>query len=67
MNRKTPWLKGRVQTLAEKIANEKVGHDEALLAAAHALAEKLNVRAGVGQVIQQTVSGNQNIFPPQGV
>jgi hypothetical protein len=61
-----PESPGRRETLKEEIAASKVDHDEEIVKAAAALLEKLKVLPGGQQIIQQTVTGNQNIFSGTG-
>jgi hypothetical protein len=63
---KKPDSAGRAQTLTEEIAAAKVNQDEELLTAARLLQEMLKSRGDAGQTIQQTVTGNQNIFSATG-
>lgn len=57
---------GRKETLREEIATSKVDQDEEILNVANALIEKLTAQAGGSQIIQQTVTGNKNIFSASG-
>ena len=57
---------GRRQILEEEIAASKVGQDSQIMQAAGELIKKLGEQAKGKQVIQQNVSGNQNIFSATG-
>ena len=57
-----PDSPGRRETLKEEINAVKVDQDEEIVKAAGALLEKLKALPGGQQIIQQTVTGNENIF-----
>ena len=61
-----PDSSGRREMLKEEIAASKVDQDEEIVKAATALLEKLKALPGGQQIIQQTVTGNQNIFSGTG-
>ena len=61
-----PDSPGRKGTLKEEIAAAKVDQDEEIVKAAAAFLEKLKALPGGQQIIQQTVTGNQNIFSGTG-
>jgi hypothetical protein len=63
---KKPDSVGRKETLREEIAASEIDKDEEILKVANALIEKLKAQPGGQQVIQQTVSGNQNVFSGTG-
>ena len=50
----------------KKLSPSKVDQDEEIVKAAAALLEKLKALPGGQQIIQQTVTGNQNIFSGTG-
>ena len=59
---KKPDSGGRKETLSEEIAASNVDQDEEIVKVATALIEKLEAQPGGRQIIQQTVSGNKNVF-----
>ncbi len=61
-----PDSPGRRETLKEEINAAKVDQDEEIVKAAAALLEKLKALPGGQQIIQQTVTGNQNIVSGTG-
>jgi hypothetical protein len=63
---KNPTSSGRKQTLREELATAKADQDAELIQAAQALLEKIRELPGGEQIIQQTVTGNQNIFSGTG-
>lgn len=63
---KHPDSAGRRETLKEEIAAARADADEEILAAAQALLEAIKSRPGGEQTINQTVTGNHNIFSGTG-
>jgi hypothetical protein len=63
---KNPTSPGRKETLKEELATAKADQDAELIQAAQALLEKVKALPGGQQIIQQTVTGNQNIFSATG-
>jgi len=63
---KNPDSAGRRETLKEEIAAAHADGDEEIIAAARALIEAIKSRPGGEQTINQTVSGNHNIFSGSG-
>jgi|WetSurMetagenome_2_1015567.scaffolds.fasta_scaffold189514_2 hypothetical protein len=63
---KNPTSPGRKETLKEELAIAKTDQDTELIQAAQALLEKIGELPGGQQIIQQTVTGNQNIFSATG-
>ena len=61
-----PDSPGRRETLKEEINAVKVDQDEEIVKVAAALLEKLKALPGGQQIIQQTVTGNENIFSGTG-
>jgi hypothetical protein len=61
-----PDSPGRRETLKEEINAVKVDQDEEIVKVAAALLEKLKALPGGQQNIQQTVTGNENIFSGTG-
>lgn len=61
-----PDSPGRQETLKEEIVASKVDQDEEIVKFAAGLLEKLKAMPGGQQIIQQTVTGNQNIFSGTG-
>src|SRR5690242_10134892 len=59
---KKPDSKGRELTLREEVTAADVHRDEDILRAAEALLKKLNEQPGGQQLVQQTVTGDKNIF-----
>jgi hypothetical protein len=57
---------GHRETLKEEIATSNVDQDEEIVKAAAALMEKLKALPGGQQIIQQTVTGDKNIFSGTG-
>ena len=53
---------GRRETLREEITEAKADLDEDIIRAAEALLEKVRTQPNAQQIIQQAVSGDQNIF-----
>ena len=63
---KNPDSAGRRETLKEELAAAHADDDEDIVAAAHALIEAIKSQPGGEQTINQTVSGNHNIFSGSG-
>ena len=63
---KKPDSDGRKETLKEEIAAARADQDPDVLRAAQALIEKIGALPDGGQVIKQTVTGNQNVFSSSG-
>jgi TIR domain/Het-E N-terminal domain len=63
---KKPDSAGRKEMLKEEIAAARADQDPDVLRAAQALIEKIGALPGGGQVIKQTVTGNQNVFSGSG-
>jgi hypothetical protein len=63
---KKPDSSGRKETLREEIVNTKIDSDPELIKLANALIEKLRELPGGQSVINQTVTGNNNIFSGSG-
>ena len=63
---KKPDSKGRVETLQEEVLAAKIDHDPELLKASNALLSKLKDFPEAQTIINQTVTGNQNIFSGTG-
>jgi ribosomal protein L9 len=63
---KNPTSTGRKATLKEELATAKADQDAEVTQAAQDLLEKIKTLPGGQQVIQQTVTGNQNIFSANG-
>jgi 3-methyladenine DNA glycosylase/8-oxoguanine DNA glycosylase len=63
---KNPTSSGRKETLKEELVAAKADQDTEIVQAAQALLEKIKALPGGKQLIQQTVSGNQNIFSVTG-
>jgi hypothetical protein len=61
-----PDSPGRRETLREELAAARVDEDDDIVQSAAALLEKLKALPGGPQVINQTVTGNQNIFSAAG-
>ncbi len=61
-----PDSAGRKETLREEIVAAKADQDGEIVRAAEALMEKLKSLPGGQQVVQQTVTGNENIFSGTG-
>jgi disulfide oxidoreductase YuzD len=61
-----PDSPGRQATLKEEITAAKVDQDEEIVKAAVALLERLKAVPGGQQIIQQTVTGDKNIFSGTG-
>jgi len=61
-----PDSTGRQQTLQEEVKGAGLENDAEILAAARSLIEKIKAQSGGGDHIQQTVTGNQNIFSGTG-
>jgi hypothetical protein len=61
-----PDSPGRQETLKEEINAVKVDQDEEIVKVASALLEKLKSLPGGQQIIQQTVTGDKNIFSGTG-
>ena len=61
-----PASAGRRETLQEEVTASKAAGDEELLAAANALLEQLKKLPGGQQLVQQTVTGDHNIFSGSG-
>ena len=63
---KKPDSSGRRETLKEELAGSGAATDAEILAAAHALMERLKKQPGGQEIVQQTVTGNKNIFSGTG-
>lgn len=63
---KNPDSAGRRETLKEELAAARAHGDEEIVAAARALIEAIKSQPGGEQTINQTVSGNHNIFSGSG-
>jgi len=63
---KKPDSAGRKETLKEEIANAKIDNDPELLKLANVLIEKIKKLPNGQTVINQTVTGNNNIFSGSG-
>lgn len=63
---KNPDSAGRRETLKEEIAATHADADEEVVAAAHALIEAIKSQPGGEQTINQTVTGDHNIFSGSG-
>ena len=63
---KKPDSVGRRETLKEEIVSSGAAADAEILASACSLLEKLKEQPGGQQIVQQTVTGNQNIFSGTG-
>ena len=63
---KKPDSPGRQETLREEVATSGAANDDEIVKAAQALIERIQVQPGGQQVIQQTVTGNRNIFSATG-
>ena len=61
-----PNSAGRRATLAEELAAAKADQDDSVVMAAKGLLEKIQALPGATLNIQQTVSGNHNIFSGSG-
>src|SRR6266850_6080633 len=61
-----PDSTGRRETLQEELAGAKAGSDAEILQLAQALLEKIQAQPGGPQLIQQTVTGDRNIFSGSG-
>ena len=61
-----PTSPGRKETLKEELAAAQADQVEEVMQAAQALLEKIKELPGGQQIIQQTVTGNQNIFSATG-
>jgi len=61
-----PDSAGRRATLAEELAAAKADQDDSVVMAAKGLLEKIQALPGATLNIQQTVSGNHNIFSGSG-
>jgi hypothetical protein len=61
-----PDSTGRRDTLQEEIAAARTVDDTDIAAAARALLEDLKKRPGGSQTVQQTVTGNKNVFSGTG-
>jgi 3-methyladenine DNA glycosylase/8-oxoguanine DNA glycosylase len=63
---KNPTSTGRKETLKEELATAKADQDTEVTKAAQALLENIKDLPGGQHIIQQTVTGNQNIFSATG-
>lgn len=63
---KNPESAGRRETLKEEITAARVHHDEEIVNAANALIDTIKKLPGGEQTINQTVTGNHNIFSGSG-
>lgn len=63
---KNPDSAGRRETLKEEIAVTRAGADEEIVAAARALLDAIKSLPGGEQTINQTVTGDHNIFSGSG-
>ena len=63
---KHPDSSGRRATLKEELAATKADTDEEIVAAAHALLDAIKTLPGGEQTINQTVTGDHNIFSGSG-
>jgi HetE-like protein len=63
---KKPDSNGRIETLKEEVVAAKIDQDQDLLNAAQALLSKLKDVPGGQTIINQTITGNQNIFSGTG-
>jgi hypothetical protein len=63
---KKPTSTGRKETLKEELVAAKADQDTEVIQAAQALLDKIKELPGGQQIIQQTVTGNQNIFSATG-
>jgi hypothetical protein len=63
---KRPESAGRRETLKEEIVTSGAGADVEILAAARTLLEALKKQPGGQEIVQQVVTGNQNIFSGTG-
>ncbi len=61
-----PDSTGRKETLREVLAAAKAAEDAEILQAAQTLLEKIRSQPGGPELVQQTVTGNQNIFSGSG-
>ena len=61
-----PDSTGRRQTLQEELAGAKAGSDSEILQLAQMLLEKIQAQPGGSEAIQQTVTGDRNIFSGSG-
>ncbi len=61
-----PASAGRAAVLEEEIRSTGAYNDADLIRAAEALLEKLSAKGGRQTIVQQTVSGNRNIFSGSG-
>lgn len=63
---KNPTSTGRKETLKEELVAAKADQDTEVVKSAQALLEKIKELPGGQQIVQQTVTGNQNIFSATG-
>ena len=63
---KRPDSSGRRETLREEVATAKADQDQELVQLANVLLERLSAQQRGQQVIQQTVTGHQNVFSGTG-
>ena len=63
---KKPDSKGRIETLQEEVAAAKIDQDPDLIKASDALLSILKTFPEAQTIINQTVTGNQNIFSGTG-
>ena len=63
---KNPDSAGRRETLKEELAAAHASSDDEIVAAAHALIEAIKSQPGGEQTINQTVTGDHNIFSGSG-
>jgi hypothetical protein len=63
---KKPDSVGRREMLKEEIAASGLGADAEILAAARSLLDTLNKQPGGQEIVQQIVTGSQNIFSGTG-
>lgn len=63
---KNPESAGRRETLKEEIAATRADADEEVVAAARALIEAIKSQPGGEQTINQTVTGDHNVFSGSG-
>ena len=61
-----PASAGRAAVLEEEIRSTGACHDADLIKAAEALLDKFSAKGGRQTIVQQTVSGNRNIFSGSG-
>ena len=63
---KRPDSAGRRETLQEEIAASKATHDADIAAAARSVRDSMTKQPGGQEIVQQIVTGNQNIFSGTG-